>query len=426
MPIDPLGSSDCGAAAIAQLNFTDLSADATFTLPAVDLTGTAYQLPPQTGELYNDVDKLTNADLTSGTIGGAGTFDVIMASVHAHLKGEFDKQRITGDQYAKAYIELTTAALGTASQYLLGRDQAYWAAVLTQSQARAAEIEAVTAGVQLETSKAQLQIAFYEAYRSEAEYALSKMKLATEDAQFCLIKAQTDTARYNLDNMLPEQLAQLQYTTASIMPAQLAGMTADTAIKTYQLNTTMPTQVADIIAETAIKTYQVGTFLPSQVSGILAETDIKEYQLATFLPAQVSGIVVDNQMKTYQYTNFMPVQLEGIQADTAIKEYNLSDMLPQQKTLLQEQTEVQRAQTMDTRTDGLTNIEGAVGKQKDLYDQQIDSYIKDAQYKVAKMFLDSWITRKTIDEGIAVPNQFGEAEIDEIMILLRSNNSLGS
>lgn len=382
MPPDPFGSSDCGAALIAQESFEALSADASFTLPAVDLTSTPYQLPAQTGQLYDDVDRLTNEDLTTGVIGGTGTFDVVMASTHAHLKGEFDKGRITGDQYAKAYIELTTAALGTAAQYLLGRDQAYWTAILTQNQARAAEIQAVIAAVQLETSKAQLQIAYYEAQRSEADYALSKMKLATEDATFCNIKAKTEIDRYNLDEMLPAQLTGLNYQNANILPATLDGLQADTAIK--------------------------------------------DYQVGSLMPAQVAGIVTDNLMKTYQYEEFLPVQRDGIVADTGIKEYQLSDMLPQQKILLQEQTEVQRAQTMDTRSDGVTTIEGSVGKQKDLYDQQIDSYVKDAQYKVAKMFLDSWITRKTIDEGIPVPDQFGETEIDEIMTILRANNTLGS
>lgn len=345
MPPDPFGSSDCGAAAIAQTNFTELVIDAPFDLPEVDLTGAPYLLPAQTGQLYTDVVQLTNADLTTGVIGGTGTFDIIMASTHAHLKGEFDKQRITGDQYAKAYIELTTAALGTASQFLLGRDQAYWAAILTQNQARAAEIQAVIAAVTLETAKAQLQIAYYEANRSEAEYALSKMKLATEDAQFCALKAQTETIRYNLDEMIP---------------------------------------------------------------------------------LQVAGVTIDNLMKTYQYEEFLPVQRDGIIADTAIKEYTLTDMLPQQKILLQEQTEVQRAQTMDTRSDGITTIVGSVGKQKDLYDQQIDSYIKDAQYKVGKLYTDGFIARYTINDATPIPGQYGEVEVDEVLTLLRTNNSLGS
>lgn len=389
MPPDPFGSSDCGAAAIAQLNFTDLAADAPFDLPPVDLTGSGYQLPAQTGPLYTDPTQLTNADLTTGVIGGSGTFDVIMASTHAHLKGEFDKQRITGDQYAKAYIELTTAALGTASQFLLGRDQAYWAALLTQSQARAAEIQAVIAAVQLETAKAQLQIAYYEANKSEADYALTKMKIATEDATFCGMIAQTEIARYTLDNMLPEQLLGLAQDTIS-------------------------------------KTYNNVSILPAQLDGMQADTVIKDYQVATFLPAQVAGILTDNQMKTYQFTSFMPVQLDGIIAETAMKEFQINEMLPKQMELISEQVEVQRAQTMDTRTDGITTVVGSVGKQKDLYDQQIDSYVKDAQYKVAKMFLDSWISRLTINDSILVPNQFSEVEIDEIMVLLRANNSLGS
>lgn len=448
MPPDPVGPIDCGAAVIAQETFTGLTADHTFTLPTVNLATAPYLLPAQTGELYDPVVKLTNNNMTTGVINGNGTFDILMSSISAHLKGEFDKQRITGDQYAKAYIELTTAALGTSAQYLLGRDQAYWSAVLVQTQARRAEIDAVVAGVQLETSKAQLQIAFYEAYRSEADYALSKMKLATEDAQFCSIKVQTETARYNLTTMLPEQFIQLEYTTDSMLPAQLASIQADTAIKSYQRDSLMPQELAGMVSDKAVVDYQVASLMPAQLAntqsdtsvkayqvsdilpmtraGIVADTSIKDYQVDTFLPTQVAGLVIDNSTKTYTLDEFMPEQRDGIIADTGIKEYTLSDMLPQQKLLITEQAQVQRAQTMNTRVDGTTTVVGAVGKQKELYDQQIDSYVKDAQYKVAKMVLDSWITRKTLDDAVTVPNQFNSTEIDEIMILLRANNSLGS
>jgi hypothetical protein len=107
------------------------------------------------------------------------------------------------------------------------------------------------------------------------------------------------------------------------------------------------------------------------------------------------------------------------------------NMLPAQLTLVQkqqglvsEQTEGQRAQTMDTRTDG-TVVTGSVGSQKKLYAQQIISYQRDAEVKASKIFSDAWITMKTIDEGLVPPNGFTNASLDTVLTALKTNNQLG-
>lgn len=95
-----------------------------------------------------------------------------------------------------------------------------------------------------------------------------------------------------------------------------------------------------------------------------------------------------------------------------------------QKALIIEQTEVQRAQTMNTRLDGTTAVTGAIGKQKDLYTQQIASYIRDSELKAAKIFADAWITQKTLDEGLTAPTNFTNATVDIVLTKIRTNNSL--
>jgi hypothetical protein len=103
-----------------------------------------------------------------------------------------------------------------------------------------------------------------------------------------------------------------------------------------------------------------------------------------------------------------------------------TNILPKQALLLAEQIEVQRAQTMNTRTDGVTTVVGSIGKQKDLYTQQIDSYKRDAEMKVAKLYSDAWITQKTLDEGLTAPTQFTNTEVNEVLIAIRAANTLGS
>ena len=288
----------CGADTTANTLLTSLLAGKSFDLPDVDLSDDMYQIPVDDGSLLDNVDKLTNEDLTTRVVDGSGVFDALMSGLSAHLKKEYEQNRITGEQYTKAYTASLGGALQTATSFLLGRDQAYWQAVLAQMQARTTEIQVVTARVQLEVAKAQLATARIQALNAEAEFGLTKMKIATEDQQYCLLKMQTEQG-----------------------------------------------------------------------------------------------------------------------------EYTLNEIMPTQKTLLEEQVEVQRAQTLDTRTNG-TVIRGSVGKQKDLYTQQITSYQRDAEVKAAKLFTDAWITQKTIDEGLLAPGAFRNESVNVILRNIKANNNI--
>ena len=317
----------CGADTTANTLLTSLLAGKSFNLPDVDLSDGRFQIPDEDDSLYDNVERLTNEDLTTRVVDGSGVFDALMSGLSAHLKKEYEQNRITGEQYTKAYTASLGGALQTAASFLLGRDQAYWQAVLAQMQARTTEIQVVTARVQLEVAKAQLATARIQAMNAEAEFALTKMKIATEDQQYCLLKVQTEQGEYTLTEIMPLQMAQLTL--------------------------------------------------------------------------QNSGLDLDNDTKSF----------------------TLTQILPTQKTLLEEQVEVQRAQTMDTRTNGV-EIRGSVGKQKDLYTQQITSYQRDAEVKAAKLFTDAWITQKTIDEGLLPPGAFRNDSINVILRNIKANNDI--
>lgn len=275
----------CSAEVEANRLLEELTKGDDFTLPDIDMSGPEWDIPGGDGSpIFGAITKITNESLTTREVGGSGTFDALMESAHNHLKAEFKANRITGGEYTKAYIAMMESCMSNAVQFLLGRDQAYWAAAMAQ-------IQAVTARVQLATSKAQFVLAKIQALSAKSEYALTKIKIATESETYC---------------------------------AAL---------------------------------------------------------------------------------------------------FNASQMLPQQLKLVTEQTEAQRAQTLDTRSDG-TTVTGSVGKQKELYSQQITSYQRDAEVKASKLFTDAWITQKTIDEGLNPPNGFTNASIDTILTKLKSNNGL--
>ena len=67
---------------------------------------------------------------------------------------------------------------------------------------------------------------------------------------------------------------------------------------------------------------------------------------------------------------------------------------------------------------------GYVGRQKDLYSQQIDSYKRDAEIKAAKLMADGWMTQKTIDEAALTPSSFQQNMVDAVLQHVKQNNGL--
>lgn len=265
---------------------------------------------------------LTEAALTTRQVGGAGLFDGIMETMAKHLRVEYDKGRISGEDYAKAWISSMEAALGASVQFALQKDQAYYQALLVQKQVEKIDFEI-------------------------KELLPKSLEKATKEIESISSEISLSTARRD----------QILYETANIQPLQKAGLEHDNAIKAFQLSDHLPAQVA------------------------------------------------------------------GITADTAGKIYNNDFLLPAQLVSLKEQNEAHRAKTLDTRTDGAP-VKGAIGVQIALQKQQIDSFKRDAETKVAKMILDTWITQKSMDEGLVPPSSLTDVNINSVMTKLRTNLEL--
>lgn len=401
-------NSTANADGLANHLETTLTAGKDFSLPALDLESPAFDFPVEAGNtLYSEVSKLTESDLTTRELHGTGLFDGLMVALSNHLEKEYSSNRLTGKEYAEVYVQLTTTALGSAVSYLLGRDQAYWQAQLAQKQARAAEVAVVTARMQSEQARAELVVARSKVDLVAIEYALSKIKLANEDIQYALGEAQ-------LAGVNATTQAQL-YQNANTLPAQLASIQKQTAIADYQLTYLMPKEL-----DKATKAIELTT---SQISHTTAQKDQVLYQTASVLVAQTNNLAADTATKNYQVASVLPAQVAGINADTAGKVYSNQYLLPANLTSVLENNEANRAKTLDTRTDG-TVVKGMIGKQNALYDQQIASYKRADEAKVAKMFLDTWITQKSMDEGLVAPTSLTDSNINTVMSKIRTNLAL--
>ena len=124
------------------VNITDAVA-----IAEVDITSAIFQLPTTVSDqMYAKVNPPNITNLTTGTVLGTGVFDIMMASVKAQLREEYECNRITGGEYAKAFIELTSAALQNAVQYSLTADTSFW-------QAQTAQVQAITGRIQMENAR---------------------------------------------------------------------------------------------------------------------------------------------------------------------------------------------------------------------------------------------------------------------------------
>lgn len=362
--------SHCDADELAQHLVSTLG-EVGITVPEVDLTGSSYQFDPtdQTGNpLYENPANISIGDVTDTAIDGVGSFDKMMTALNAHIERQYKANRITGAEYAEVYSKALSSTLETATRFAMGKDQAKFEAIRTQMDARKSQIDATVALANLDRAKFETASTYYQMKTSAADNALKKMQVAIADQEYCLAKAGAESERFKVDKLLPVSLAQENHKLRCLMPAQ---------------------------------------------------TRLVEEQLEA-----ERGKTLD-----YRSDGITPIQgILGRQREIAVlevstREYNLTNMLPTQLDLVREQRESERAKTMDTRTD-LTTVTGSVGKQKDLYTQQIDSFQKDAKHKAAKMYLDGWITQKTLDEGLLAPTELQNETVDTVLESVRLANGL--
>lgn len=428
---------------LAQQLFDSLTNDAP-TPPTIDFTDPKFNFDRDlTSDLYAKATKLVIDDLTTVDLEGTGVFDKLMASMDLHIQREFKGNRITGDQYAKVYTEVMNGVLGSSVQFLLAKDQAYWSAITAQMQARIAEIQATEALIKLEETKVLTQKAIFEMQNSGAQYALTKLQLATENQKHFLMEAQTDGEVYRVKYLLPAELAIQQYQRMEVLPSSVninkvqsqRVLPAEAAMKEF-INRELQPVERDVAVynrdvtlpiKTDIDEFQRDNLLPVQLAQ-------EQHKLNQLLPAQTGLVREQWESQRAQTLNtrtdgvtavagILGKQKDSIDADIQTKQFNIDFVLPIQLDLVKEQREAERSKTLNTRTDG-TTIVGSVGKQKDLYTQQIDSFIKDAKYKTAKMYLDNWITQKTLDENIAPPTELTAATAGTVLAANRATNGL--
>lgn len=160
-------------------------------------------------------------EITDGCPSGDGVFDLMMKSVKAHLKEEYDSQRIRGSEYTQVYLGGLQTAMGQSIQWHLGAQIAYNQALLIEKQIENAEKQSLLLDEQRALLIAQTEQVIQQTTNLELD-ALNIPKqgdiLDGQEAQIAAATGLTvqqslnaekegEIADYNLTTQLPAQTA---------------------------------------------------------------------------------------------------------------------------------------------------------------------------------------------------------------------------
>lgn len=185
-----------------------------------------------------------NSDLTERKVDGCGTFDILMSSVYAHLRTEFDKNRITGAEYTKAYIALTEAVISNSVQFLLQKENAYWQAVAGQLEVvkTAKAIEEIEQNIINKTKEALILDEQRKLVKEQMESQLAQtLDVRTDSAAVSgLIKTQKDLYKQQIDSYKRDaetKVGKLLIDTWTTQKTVDEGLTAPTQVSNANLDT---------------------------------------------------------------------------------------------------------------------------------------------------------------------------------------------
>jgi hypothetical protein len=302
------------------------------------------------------------SELTTKSLTGTGAFDVLMETTRLHLVREYEDDRITKDEYATVYLGAMQSVLQSSVQFL----------------ANHRNNEKIL-----------------------AEIGLIRQKTVTELAQ--------------TDDTLPADALGFNGSTAieGLVKLQKDAVEQDILVKAQQ--------VLNAIEEVALTQQKVVTELAQtddDLSGLPADYGYNNTHLA------VEGVVGYQALKS-------KAELEHIQQKTVTEIANVSDALPNgyaqttntvlqglaaaqklkteaEVDLLAQKSVSELAQTYDTIPSGVGletggyAVSGVIGKQKLLFAKQTDGFDRDAEQKLAKIMVDSWIAQIAADPGTVV------------------------
>lgn len=313
-------------------------------------------------------------DLTGGTPSGTGVFDQLMVAVKSHLEQEFKQQRIVGREYADVYLGSMQAVLAQSVQFLLEKDRAARQAELlaaqtlqVQAQTQLTEeerkrvieqtknivSERLTMAKQRNKLDAEIDILNQQENNLKSEDVLTNQKILN-------LAAEKDTIYLQQEKLTAETGLINQNTKNAALAVRK--LESDIKLVDQQILNAIE-QIAKSQAETALINARTLTE-NEQPDKIIAETDFTVQRTAN---AVKEGVILDNQV------NKLAAEIAILNQKKFTEEAQIKDIV-----------------------DGAT-VAGILGKQKNLYEKQAEGFLRDAEQKAAKLWMDAYNVAATQD-----------------------------
>lgn len=363
------------------------------------------------------------SDLTSGSVGGTGLFDVLMTTMKGHIEQEWAQNRIRGPEYSQVYLGSLTQILQTSVSFLLeqrkaDQEEALLAAQIAETEARVLLVEA------------QVELAKQEKLNAENQWKLLDEQRAKMIAETSLINEQVLNAQADRDILEQQKLkitAEVAVMQEKVLTApverELMEAQRDKALIEVEMagvqktkltseNLLIIEQRAKVVADTAMVTQQKanavieGQIMAEQKLKVIADTAMVNQQKANaVIEGQVMGkqmekIAAETKVLGQNYLNEVTQNSVLVAQECKLRaEYDLLTeqvlKVVQETTLLGQKVQTEKAQTVALGVDD----NSVIGRQKLLYKAQTDGFQRDAEQKTAKLLVDSWNVRRTTDEG---------------------------
>lgn len=272
------------------------------------------------------IPQMDIGELTQVNEEGTGVLDVLIRNLKLNLDREWEQERITGPEYARAFIELYQSTLQIGLGYVTARSRLGYEITNLQNDAKYKE-------AQIEIAKAQLE-------KIPHEIAMIIAQTDQVAAQTGLTGAQTSQVEYETSARLPVEVANLGKQ-GELIEQQVAE-------STYRVANVLPKELEEITAQIANLGKQ-GEMIDAQVAQTTAETSTK-------LPAEVSNLTKQGELltqqvaeSTYRVANVLPKELEMVTAQVSQLEANLTKV-PHEINILKSQDAQIIAETTLTGT----------------------------------------------------------------------------
>lgn len=353
------------------------------------------------------VKPITIEDLTTREVDGAGVYDALLSTAMAHFEKQYNNSTFDKTDVGVLFSTLMESTLAQSVEFLLRRDKTSLDNELTVRQIALADRD-----IKLKDTMQK---------QAEQEVVLNDLRIANQTTQNALIKVQLSTAKHQ-DAIAAEGVTHAKQTT------ELNGVAIKEAKQRLVLNEKeIELRGVQIEIARAELTLRLRELKLREMEIELRKVEI-ELRKAEMEMRKLEMDLKREEMRLRREEH--KVNLEIAKANLEIRREELAlqkERLTLEKDKLIVETKVAEANLELIKQRVITEvaqtndnyqgkpITGIAGAQTALYKQQKESFIRDSEQKLAKIWADVYIARKSVDEGTETPDALDKEATTKVL-----------